>query len=99
MDIGILTETKLSGIHTTSAYGYTISATKTARVNQGGVALIQRASKEWHLESTRHFGENVIRSTLVMGRERLTIVGVYIPRQRRTPQQSAFWRKPSETRT
>ena len=33
----------------------------------------------WHLESTKHFGDNVIASTLVMGQERMTIVGVYIP--------------------
>ena len=33
----------------------------------------------WGLESTRIFGENVIKTTLVCGRRRTILIGAYIP--------------------
>ena len=46
LDIVLLTETKLSGRHTTHSYGYDIIATKVTNQNQGGVAIISRQHKE-----------------------------------------------------
>lgn len=80
MDLGILTETKLvEGLHTTNCEGYEIISTKAKSQHQGGVALFCQTSKEWHLEGTQTFGPNVIKTILVSGRKRWTIVGAYIP--------------------
>ena len=79
VDIGLLTETKLSNDrYTKSAEGYRVEGTK-ADVGKGGVALVYQDSKAWGLESTRTFGPNVIKTTLVSGQRRWYIIGVYIP--------------------
>jgi exonuclease III len=79
IDLCIATETKLNGFHTSSAYGYNIVATKCTNQHQGGVAILYRKNRNWHVESERAFGPNVIRATLVHEGKRTTIVGVYIP--------------------
>jgi len=79
LDIAILTEVKLKGIHTTHSYGYDIIATKVTNQNQGGVAIISRKKKEWHLEGAERFGPNVIKTTLVHDGKRTKILGIYIP--------------------
>ena len=84
VDIALLTETKLAGHHTSSAYGYAVSATKCENNNQGGVAFLHRVSDEWHLEDVKSFGPNVIPATMVHGSARTVIVGVYIPHLRQT---------------
>mmetsp|Transcript_5724 Transcript_5724/g.8521 ORF Transcript_5724/g.8521 Transcript_5724/m.8521 type:complete len:1130 (+) Transcript_5724:164-3553(+) len=79
VDIGILTETKLSNdMYTKSFLGYRVVATK-MEGNTGGVALVYRDRAGWGLESTICYGPNVIRSTLVAGDKRKYIIGVYIP--------------------
>jgi exonuclease III len=79
VDLGILTETKLShDKYAKMAFGYAVVATK-ASATQGGVALFYRKAKGWSLESTRTFGPNVIRTTLVSGQKRWYIIGAYIP--------------------
>ena len=51
VDIGLLTETKLSNDrYTKSAEGYRVEGTK-ADVGKGGVALVYRDSKAWGLNS------------------------------------------------
>ena len=79
VDVGLLTETKFhNDMFTKGAEGYTVTGTITEG-NAGGVALIHRTQKGWGLESTRTFGPNVIRTTLVSGQRRWHIIGVYIP--------------------
>ena len=78
IDVGLLTETKLStDMYTKSAMGYTVSATKAVGMS-GGVALVHRQGKGWGLESIRSFGPNVIRATLVSGQRRWYIIGGYV---------------------
>ena len=60
------------------AQGYNVVGTSTHN-NTGGIALIHCISKEWGLESTRTFGPNVIRATLVSGQRRWYLLRVYIP--------------------
>ena len=79
VDICFLTETKLDGHHTTSTYGYEVVATKCKNTHQGGVAVVYRKEREWHLEDTRAIGDNIIKTTLVNSEGRTTLVGIYIP--------------------
>ena len=79
LDIAVLTETKLNGIHAVKSHGHDTQATKCQNQHQGGVALVSRRCKGWHLEGTKTFGPNVIKSTLVHDRRRSTIIGAHIP--------------------
>ena len=79
LDIGIFTEAKLNGKHAISAYGYDIISTKILHQNQGGIAIISKKSKEWHLEGGIKYGANVIKTTLIHEGKRTKIIGVYIP--------------------
>jgi exonuclease III len=80
VDIGILTETKLTnGIHTRQLSGYQVYATLARSHSQGGVALFFRDSPQWQVESIRLFGPNVISCQLVTGQCRIPVVGAYIP--------------------
>lgn len=79
VDIAVLTEAKLNGFHTSSAYGYNIVATKCKNQHQGGVALLYRANETWHIEDAITFGQNVVKAILVHDNKRTVIVGVYIP--------------------
>jgi len=68
MDIVVLTETKIdSDFWARSAYGYTISCTQALSPFQGGIALIHRQSSDWHIESIRHHGPNVLSCLIVQG--------------------------------
>lgn len=79
IDIAVLTESKLQNDHTINCEGYEIVATTAKSKWQGGVALCYRKSDVFHLEDTRIFGPNVIRTTIVSGRKKWRLVGVYIP--------------------
>ena len=85
LDIVFVTEAKLKrGRHTSLSYGFEVTATNCDNGNQGGVALlVRRVKKEkeriWHIEDVACFGPNVMKCTLVYGRSRTTLVGVYIP--------------------
>ena len=79
IDVAVLTETKLNGKHTERAYGYNIVASKCPNVHQGGVAVVYKDSKNWHIESPTFYDSNVLRCVLVHERQRTTIVCVYIP--------------------
>ena len=80
IDIGFLTETKLiQGFHTQGAEGYEVIATEARSRHQGGVALCYRKSANFHIEGTSTVGPNVISATLVSGRKRWRMLGVYIP--------------------
>ena len=82
VDFGVFTETKINGIYSKSADGYKVVATKARKgkggVAKGGVALFYREAKGWSLESTKTFGPNVIRTTLVSGQKRWNIIGAYV---------------------
>jgi len=79
VDVGLLTETKLTtDKYTKSAMGYTVSATKVVGMN-GGVALVYRLGKGWGLESIHCFGPNVISATLNSGQHRWYVIGGYVP--------------------
>ena len=54
-------------------------ATKAEKATQGGVALVHWTSERWHLEGTKRYGPNVIRTVLVEGDRQTVLVGVYIP--------------------
>jgi hypothetical protein len=81
IDVGILTETRLStDRYTRSAYGYTVFATQTTHANQGGIALIfTNSSSYFHIESQQKHGPNVLSCLLVTGTRQLPIIGIYIP--------------------
>ena len=81
IDIAVLTETKLSGFCPSEAFGYSIVAAGKTEGRQGGVALVVRTGERrgWHLEDTTAVSGNVVRATLVFGRERIVLVGCYIP--------------------
>jgi exonuclease III len=79
IDIILLTETKLQGIHTQSCEGYDIVATIAKSRHQGGVALCYRKSNQFHLEDIRQHGYNVISSVLATGNTKYLLVGRYIP--------------------
>ena len=80
LDIGILTETKLTrGIHTRWSSGYHVVATEARSEHQGGVALVYRDSSHWQIELVCKHGPNVISCELVTGPKRVPLVGVYIP--------------------
>ena len=80
MDVMVITETKFSGgRHTHESYGYEIFATDCQNKNQGGVAIIVRKNKLWHVEDVERHGPNMITCIFVCGNRRVTIVGVYIP--------------------
>ena len=79
IDIALLTETKLNGQHTVNSYGYSVFSTKCKNQHQGGVTLVHKTSKFWHIESPASYGDNVLKCTLVHGKKHTTIVGVYFP--------------------
>ena len=70
---------KLNGIHTLFSYRYDIVTIKCTNQHQGGVAIIARRSRNWHLEDIERFGPNVIKTTLVYDNKRMKIIGAYIP--------------------
>jgi hypothetical protein len=77
----VLTETKLStDRYTRSAYGYTVFATKTNHINQGGIAVIfTNNSLYFQVESQQRHGPNVISCILRTGHLQHPIIGAYIP--------------------
>ena len=79
IDIGILTETKLTaGIYTRYSSGYHVRATEASSHNKGGVALFWRDRPNWSVESERCHGPNVISCELKTGGRRHLIIGAYI---------------------
>ena len=80
-DVVIAVETKISNeIYPKTMLGYHITCSKASTNNQGGVALFVRdAPKEFHIESTRFHGPNVLSCILVQGDSRMPIVGAYLP--------------------
>ena len=79
IDVCILTETKLNGHHTVESGDFKIIATKVTNTSKGGVAMLYRKSERFHIESPKCYGENVIKATVVHGRQRTVILGIYIP--------------------
>jgi exonuclease III len=81
IDVGILTETKLStDRYTRSAYGYTVFATTTTHFNQGGIALIfTNKSLYFQIEAQRKHGPNVISCIITTGLRQYPVIGAYIP--------------------
>jgi hypothetical protein len=68
IDVGILTETRLStDRYKRSAFGYTVFATQTTHINQGGIALIITNSLYFQIESQQKHGPNVVSCILVTG--------------------------------
>jgi hypothetical protein len=79
--MGFLTETKIvANNYPTEVHGYKVIATEAKSHHQGGVAFFyQSTTPGFTLEGTRTFGPNVIRTTLVSGKRRWTMLGAYIP--------------------
>ena len=79
VDITIVTELKVNGFCPTQAEGYQIVATQAASAHKGGVSLVFRRTDAWHVEDAKEVGPNLIRTTVVHGRNCTTIFGIYIP--------------------
>eukprot|EP00797_Seminavis_robusta_P003406 Sro1211_g252850.1 Reverse transcriptase (RNA-dependent DNA polymerase) (1066) ;mRNA; f:30706-34100 len=83
VDILIATEAKIpNDIHTRHACGFDIFCTYTTTKNQGGLALFYRtdpAPANWHLESLRRHGPNVLSAILVSADQVTPIIGAYLP--------------------
>ena len=80
LDLGILTETKLTdGVYTRNSSGYQVTATDAPSAHQGGIALFYRDSEYWQVESVVKHGPNVISFELVSGWRRTPMIGGYIP--------------------
>jgi exonuclease III len=81
IDLGILTETKLTNsMYTQQCYGYEVIATKSTSLSQGGVALFYRQqSSAWSIEGLKCHGPNVISCTLIAGKTLWGVIGAYIP--------------------
>ena len=79
-DIVLATETKIpDDIYTKHTLGYEVICSK-ALPNQGGIALITRASPTgWHIESTQFHGPNVLSCLIVSGITRTPFIGAYLP--------------------
>jgi hypothetical protein len=60
---------KLQGYHTTKCKGYEIIAMEAKSKLQGGAALFYWKSK-YYVKGTRSFGPNVVRTTLLSGKQR-----------------------------
>lgn len=79
VDLGFLTETKLTKYYTKSAFGYQIFSTKATSAYKGGAALFFRPKKDsWHVESVRDHVPNVISAVLISGYKLWIILGAYI---------------------
>lgn len=79
IDLGFLTETKLShDKYTRNCEGYAVYSTRSDPF-KGGVALFYRNSPYWTIEGIQPFGPNVLRCSLVCGNRRWTCLGIYIP--------------------
>ena len=79
IDVCILTETKLSGYNTVKSSDFRIFATKVTNKSKGGVAMLYQKSEHFHIESPKCYGENIVKATIVHGRQRTVILGIYIP--------------------
>jgi exonuclease III len=82
LDVVVLTETKLhDDKFTKMSSGYEIFATHARSTSQGGVALAIRKErgKRWDAEQLQRHGPNVIAFTLVSGKRRTRIIGIYLP--------------------
>ena len=79
VDLGFLTETKLShSKYTRNCEGYSVYSTRSDGF-KGGVALFYCNSSQWTVEGIQAFGPNVLRCSLVSGNHRWICVGVYFP--------------------
>ena len=79
IDVCILTETKLSGYHMVKSGDFMIIATKVTNKSKGGAAMLYRKSEHFHIESLKCYGENIVKATIVHGRQWTVILGIYIP--------------------
>ena len=82
VDICFLTETKLTDdkfAKERESCRYSAVATTAVSAGQGGVALVHREGRTWHLEGVRVYGPNVIKAVLVEGKKETTLIGAYIP--------------------
>ena len=76
-DLAILTETKFTGIHTQSMFGYRICAS-VSDGNKGGIAVAFRDTSWWHIEDIRFFGNSVVSMDLYFGEKAWTVIGGYL---------------------
>ena len=78
-EVGIITETHLTGYHTNGDKNYNVYATKAESPHKGGVALAwKKRSENWCVEAPRTHGPNVVSAFLVTGDTRWLIIGVYL---------------------
>ncbi len=79
INLGVFLETKLTGrIYTWNLSGYSVVASDTLSVHQGGIALFWRANKMYEVEDWRIRGPNVLCFVVVAESQRFYIVGCYI---------------------
>jgi exonuclease III len=81
VDIGVLTETKLTDdFHPMKSNGYDIITTQATSRHQGGVALFfDNTSDVFVVKGALAFSPNVIWAKLISGNKKWTILGCYIP--------------------
>jgi hypothetical protein len=81
INIGVLTETRLStDRYTHLAYGYTVLATQTTHVNQGGIALIFMYNfLYFQVKVQRKHGPDVVSCIITTGKLQYPLIGAYIP--------------------
>jgi hypothetical protein len=79
--LAILTETKVTDdCHPCLASGYKILASKAARHNQGGIALLWKENcGDYEVELACIIMPNLLTFQLVTGKKRFNCMGVYIP--------------------
>jgi hypothetical protein len=80
--LAVLTETKLvNDRHPKTASGYAIMCSKAVSGHQGGVALMWKEDDPKFVVELVLFnnGPNIVTFQLVMGDERLYVIGIYIP--------------------
>lgn len=80
IDIAILTETRYTAeFYPNTSDGYSIFMARSISHHSGGIALLTRASRNWHLEDVMVWDENAISSILVSGKLKWILVGAYLP--------------------
>ena len=79
IDICILKETKLSAYHTVKSNEFKIFATKVKNKNKGGVAMLYQRRENFHIKSPKCYSDNIVKATIIHGRQRRVILGIYIP--------------------
>ena len=82
-EVGVITETHLTGFHANGDKNYNIVASRANSPHQGGVALIwKKQSGQLLVEAPVIHGPNVISAFIITGKNRWLVVGTYLAPQK-----------------